>query len=209
MRYINDLRNMTTSQLQTTPATGAYKYKEFEDVRGLYAPDVKAIIMERINDLLRSGQLVYERVEKPNSIAIRIGINGDSDQGSTKFNFQLEVKENNHSVNNLSILTIWFGQDKTNLIHHFMKNPMQQLDSIIENGWHVVINGSKTKVIFQPFIVADYMVLYSFFGLKGAASSYNCIQCERWASGAKNRLNVLSYEITDKFQLRDVNTVDP
>uniref|UniRef100_A0A0N5BD09 RNA-directed DNA polymerase, eukaryota, reverse transcriptase zinc-binding domain protein n=1 Tax=Strongyloides papillosus TaxID=174720 RepID=A0A0N5BD09_STREA len=45
----------SVKKLLKQPATGAYKYKEFEDVRGLYVPDVKAIIMERINDLLRVG----------------------------------------------------------------------------------------------------------------------------------------------------------
>uniref|UniRef100_A0A0K0FCM1 Uncharacterized protein n=1 Tax=Strongyloides venezuelensis TaxID=75913 RepID=A0A0K0FCM1_STRVS len=79
-----------------------------------------------------SGQLICEKVGEPNPIAIRIGIISDLSQGPTKFNFQNEVKENNRSVNKLSILAIWFDEYKTNLIHYFMKDPMQQLDNLIE-----------------------------------------------------------------------------
>uniref|UniRef100_A0A0K0G5H8 Uncharacterized protein n=1 Tax=Strongyloides venezuelensis TaxID=75913 RepID=A0A0K0G5H8_STRVS len=52
------------------------------------------------------------------------------------------------------------------------------------------------------------MVLYSFFTLKGTAPSYNCIHCERYAGGTRNRVGVSNYEVSDEFQQRDLNTTN-
>uniref|UniRef100_A0A0K0F7X9 Uncharacterized protein n=1 Tax=Strongyloides venezuelensis TaxID=75913 RepID=A0A0K0F7X9_STRVS len=50
--------------------------------------------------------------------------------------------------------------------------------------------------------------VYSFFGLKGAVSSCNCIQCERYAGRARKRVDVSSYDVSDEYNGKNINRND-
>uniref|UniRef100_A0A0N5C4I0 Uncharacterized protein n=1 Tax=Strongyloides papillosus TaxID=174720 RepID=A0A0N5C4I0_STREA len=202
----------SVKQRLMTPATGAYRSirhdQQYEIVDGIIATNIESIVKERICDLMSTNQLVYETTENVNEITINCCINGDKGQDTTKFNLQLETKENNHSVNNLSIIAMWFGTDDRKFMEYFLEEPMKQFDEMVQNGLVVEINGIEYKINIKPFVVADFMVLYNFYGLKGASSNHNCVLCERTSGGTRNRECIRSTDRSEEYGYRSLFSRD-
>uniref|UniRef100_A0A0N5BT26 C2H2-type domain-containing protein n=1 Tax=Strongyloides papillosus TaxID=174720 RepID=A0A0N5BT26_STREA len=199
----------SVKEVLATAATGSYKcltYNQLGMVEGIIATDIESIVRERVVCLMSTRQLVYENTENGNEISINCCINGDKGQDSTKFNLQLETKESNHSVNNLSIIALWFGSDERKYMEFFLEEPMKKFDDLVRSGFYIEINGLLTKVVITPYIVADFLVLYNFFGLKGPSSNHNCAICERVSGGTRNRITIQSSDRNEEYNYRSLTS---
>ena len=63
-----------------------------------------------------------------------------------------------------------------------------KIRNLVQNGFYMQYEGVRTKVNIKPYIVAEFLVLYNFFGHKGPSSIHNSSICARVSGGTRNKM---------------------
>uniref|UniRef100_A0AC35U6S1 Reverse transcriptase domain-containing protein n=1 Tax=Rhabditophanes sp. KR3021 TaxID=114890 RepID=A0AC35U6S1_9BILA len=172
---------------QTPP--GKYVTIKTDGSTGRVSSDIKELMKIRLERLYNSEQLVFETTPSSNVIRVKICLVGDKGKGTTKFCFQPQVKDKNHSFKVLSVIALWDGPDNREFMDYYLNTAYSGGNCEMINGSviqqlkdckRIKLNTDITCLI-EYYLTGDFLFIYSFMGFKGPASNYFCFYCEYYS----------------------------
>uniref|UniRef100_A0AC35TLX3 NB-ARC domain-containing protein n=1 Tax=Rhabditophanes sp. KR3021 TaxID=114890 RepID=A0AC35TLX3_9BILA len=190
------------SFIQEKPDGAFVAVKKNDGTIGTVASEVKKLMTVRLQRLYDAEQLVYEKLGS-SAIKVKICLVGDKGKGTTKFCFQPQVKEKNHSFRVLSVIGLWHGADDRESLNHYLNAVYNNEDSQMPNGSVIqqlkdchTIELNKVKCSVEFYLTGDFMFVYNFMGFKGQNSNYFCFYCKFYSRTTAEVIHFHSNEKT-------------
>lgn len=175
-RLKNEMNKLNYNIFSATNLVKTIKKKEsnfatfIQDKNGLYCTNIQQVITKRVQRLFDNEMLKYSNDQI--CIVLSGDKGGDQLANTSKFGFFISTNVAPNSYRNFSFLSCWKGDDGRNNQEIWLKNILQQINSI---NIVKLINGTVFKI--EWMFCADLKFLKDTLGHEGCASLHPCSIC--------------------------------